>query len=54
MGVSFSQLGMIRLGLLGAFFPSGFLFIDDSSGVFSMRAGPHLRWQLCFSARTRC
>jgi uncharacterized membrane protein len=26
MGVSFSQLGMIRLGLLGAFFHSGFLF----------------------------
>ncbi len=37
IGISFSQLGMIRLGLLGAFFHSGFLFLMILLAYFDAR-----------------
>jgi polysaccharide biosynthesis protein PelG len=37
MGISFAQLGIFRLGLLGAFFHSGFLFLLILLAYFDMR-----------------
>jgi polysaccharide biosynthesis protein PelG len=37
MGISFSQLGMIRLGLLGVFFHGGFLFLMIFLAYFDAR-----------------